>query len=92
MATSTRTKFTVAQGIERGLRYRFKYRVSNVNGWSDFSDTSYIFAYAAPSKPPAPIYVSGTDTSVTLEFMPSRRDNGVRIALYKIFIDQGDDT
>jgi len=82
----------VSQGIERGLKYRFKYHVGNVNGWSEFSDISYIFAYSAPEKPPAPVYVSGTDTSVTLSFLPSRNDHGIRVALYELYIDEGDDT
>jgi hypothetical protein len=87
LVTSTRTSFVVTQGIERGLKYRFKYHVSNVNGWSEFSDISYIFAYSAPEKPAAPVYVSGTDTSVTLSFTPSRNDHGIRVASYELYID-----
>ena len=66
--------------------------MSNVNGWSDFSDVSYVFAYQAPEKPSAPVYVSGTDTSVTLQFYPSRNDHGVRVTSYELYIDEGDDT
>jgi len=42
--------------------------VANINGWSEFSDVSYIFASSAPLTPPAPKYVSATDTTVTLSF------------------------
>lgn len=34
-----------------GRTYRFKYRVKNSIGWSDFSDVTYILAAEAPSKP-----------------------------------------
>jgi hypothetical protein len=90
--TSTRTSYVVSQGIEKGLKYRFKYQVSNVNGWSDFSDISYIFAYSAPERPPAPVYVSGTETTVTFAFQPSRNDYGIRVAAYELHIDEGNDT
>jgi hypothetical protein len=92
LVTNSRTSFVVSSGIERGLTYRFKYQVGNVNGWSEFSDISYIFAYSAPERPPAPPYVSGTDTTVTLAFLPSRNDHGIRVASYELYIDVGDDT
>ena len=60
LVTGSKSTFVVTEGIEMGLQYQFKYKVRNVNGWSDFSDISYIFAYAAPEKPPVPQYVSGT--------------------------------
>jgi hypothetical protein len=63
-----------------------------VNGWSEFSDTSYIYAFAVPEKPPAPVYTEGTDTTVTLKFMPSRNDHGIRVTSYELYIDAGDDT
>lgn len=63
-----------------------------MNGWSEFSDISYIFAFSAPEKPPAPAFVSGSDTSVTLSFQPSRNDFGIRVTHYELYIDQGDDT
>ena len=66
--------------------------MANVNGWSEYSDISYIYAFSAPDKPPSPQYVSGTDTSVTLSFQPSRNDNGIRVSNYELYIDQGDDT
>ena len=28
--------------IQRGLFYRFRYRASNVNGWSDYSPITYL--------------------------------------------------
>jgi hypothetical protein len=48
LITSTRDSFIVTKNIKRGLKYRFKYHVGNVNGWSDYSEVSYIFAFSAP--------------------------------------------
>jgi hypothetical protein len=79
LVTQSKSTFVVTDGIQMGLKYRFKYHVRNVNGWSDYSDEAYIFAYAAPEKPPAPQYVSGTDTTVKLQFQPTRNDNGIRV-------------
>lgn len=89
LLTSSRSSFIVTSGIQVGLQYRFRYHVSNVNGWSDYSDISYIFAFAPPDAPPAPTFISGTDTSVTLNFYPSRNDRGIRVANYELYIDQG---
>jgi hypothetical protein len=65
--------------------------VANVNGWSEESDTAYIYAFAAPQQPPAPTFAAGSDTSATLKFLPSRNDNGVRVSSYELFIDAGND-
>ena len=89
--TSTRDYFVVTEGIQRGLQYRFKYRTENVNGWSEFSDIAYIYAFAVPEKPAAPVYLSGTDDSVTLKLTASRNDNGIRITSYELWI-AGDET
>jgi hypothetical protein len=34
-----------------GLTYRFTYRVSNIKGWSDFSEIKYILSAYRPEKP-----------------------------------------
>ena len=66
--------------------------MQNYNGWSEYSEVSYIYAFAIPEKPRAPTFHSGTDSSVTLEFTPSLNDHGVRISHYELWIDGGDDT
>jgi hypothetical protein len=88
---STTTLYTIRSGIEQGLQYQFKFRVGNVNGFSEFSDVGYMFSFAAPDTPDAPTYESATDTTVTLKFYPSANDNGIRITHYELFIDQGND-
>jgi hypothetical protein len=90
---STRTQYEVNVNDDlKGLQFKFKYRVANINGWSDFSDEGYIFAFSSPERPPAPRFVSADSTSVTLGFLPSRNDFGVRVVGYELYIDQGDDT
>lgn len=63
---TSETSYVVSEGIQRGLTYRFKYRIGNVNGWSVFSDTSYIHSYSTPAVPAAPILISGTETTALL--------------------------
>jgi hypothetical protein len=55
-------ELTITDSIVKGRTYRFMYRVRNQIGWSDFSITTYILAASPPSKPPAPTYVSSTDS------------------------------
>ena len=74
--TSDVTFFVVTNGIIRGRTYRFRYRVSNVNGWSAYSEIGYITAFSIPSTPLAPVFISATGTSVTLELFFSDDDNG----------------
>ena len=57
LITSTRLTFIVSDQIQKGLQYRFRYRVANVNGWSQYSDASFIFAFSSPDAPPEPVYV-----------------------------------
>lgn len=65
---TSETSYVVSDTIVRGLLYRFKYRVGNTNGWSLFSDTSYIHSYAVPAVPAAPVLLSATDTTALLKF------------------------
>jgi len=83
--------FTVTEGITKGTIYRFRYRVKNAVGWSDFSDTAFILAANAPAKPPAPVYLSSTSTGVTLQFSQTLDDGGSAVTAYKLYRDDGDD-
>ena len=35
--------------VVRGRTYRYKYRARNVNGWGEFSSSSYLYASDVPS-------------------------------------------
>ena len=39
----------IHKGIEEGRRYRLKYRVLNTQGWSAFSDKTFVLAASKPS-------------------------------------------
>jgi hypothetical protein len=42
---------TVEVETELARTYRFRYRVSNIKGWSEFSEVTYILAAYVPDKP-----------------------------------------
>lgn len=90
-STSEVFTYIVTEGIERGKIYRFRYRVRNINGWSQFSEIGYITAFSTPSIPPAPQFVSASTTSVTVNLFYSEDDNGSHIKLYELWIDQGNE-
>ena len=77
--------------ITRGLIYRFRYRANNINGWSEYSNISYLFASQAPDAPPRPNFISATDISVTVGLQYSSNDNGIPITGYELWIDAGND-
>ena len=90
-STVDRDYLIVASNITRGHNYRFRYRSKNVNGYSEYSDTAYIYAFSTPGAPPAPTFTSATDTTVTLGLTQSSTDNGIAIAGYELWIDAGND-
>ena len=76
--------------IIKGETYRVRYRARNVNGWSDYSDIAYILAASPPDAPPsAPLYVTSTDTSITLLLTFSISNNGAPITSHKLYMDSG---
>lgn len=63
----------------------------NINGWSEWSPTTYIRAAIVPSPPPAPKLVSATLTTINLEFHRSPDNGGSEITSYELYINDGDD-
>ena len=82
----------IAKNVQKGLTYRLRYRVANVNGYSPYSAVSYIFPVSVPDAPKKPVFVSATQNSVSLRFTESPNDNGVPISDYELWIDAGDNT
>lgn len=68
--TTHLTQLTITD-VERGNYYRFRYRVANVNGFSDWSEVAYLTPTSAPEAPAAPVFTSATSTTVTLTFTES---------------------
>lgn len=76
--------------IQKGISYSFRYRVFNVNGWSDFSDIVIVDAADVPSQPAAITIFEQTSKLITLEFNLGTVDNnGSQITSYKLYSDQG---
>lgn len=66
-ATELATSF-IAKNVSKGLTYRFRCRVKNAVGWSDWSSPdSYIIAATKPSKPATPVLVSASSTQIQLK-------------------------
>ena len=75
--------------IVEGLTYRVRYRAKNVNGWGQYSDITYILAASVPDPPTKPLYISSTDTTITLGLSPSVVNNGAPISSHKLYMDAG---
>jgi hypothetical protein len=45
-------KQRIEEGVVKGRQYRLMHRVRNSQGWSEYSDMTYILAADRPSKPP----------------------------------------
>jgi hypothetical protein len=43
--------FSITENIVKGRDHRFRYRVKNAVGWSEFSEESYVLAAVVPSAP-----------------------------------------
>ena len=88
---STHETSYITSDVVRGRSYRFRYRVRNAAGWSDYSEASYITPSSKPDAPPQPTFSSGSDSQIVLVFGESPDDNGVPIKRYQLEIDAGDD-
>jgi len=83
--------YIVEGNVIKGKLYRFRYRTKNSVGWSLFSDTGFIQAANVPNKPPVPMYVSSTTTSITMNFQQTDDSGGTPVIRYKVYRDAGDD-
>ena len=86
---STHETSYLTSDVVRGNLYRFRYRVRNAAGWSDYSQASYITPSSKPETPPQPTFSTGSDTQIVLLFQESPDDNGVPIDHYQLEIDAG---
>ena len=82
----------VYQGIVRGETYRFRYRALNAYGWGPYSEISYIIAAQTPGKAQAPIFVSATNTSLTVNLNLAVSNGGLPILSYVLEINDGTET
>jgi large repetitive protein len=76
-------------GLVNGRTYRYKYRVRNINGWSDFSPIGYLVAASKPGKPSIPTLVDVNSSIFTIRLLSPSDTGGSKIFRYEIFIDEG---
>lgn len=79
-----------ATGLTKGFSYGFKYACKNENGWSEFSDITYISAADVPAKPDTPTLVSASDSDINLQFYVPEDNGGSPITEYALYINAGD--
>ena len=89
LTDSLSTTYTISTDIQEGQTYRFRYRLKNEIGWSDYSPVTYAKAMAVPDVPPAPEYVSSSDTSITFLINFCSNLNGAIVDYYELYRDQG---
>ena len=81
---------TVEVNTVLGRTYRFRYRVSNILGWSGFSNTTYILAAYVPEKPcEKPQLLSVNASSIIIQLSPCGESNGDLVTNYVIYIQKG---
>jgi hypothetical protein len=76
--------------VKQGERYRARYRLMNIIGWSEWSKIGYLLMATVPPAPPMPTFISATDQSVQIGIALPGKDNGSPIDLLKIYRDTGD--
>jgi large repetitive protein len=76
-------------GVVEGNTYRVRYRAKNVIGWGSYSNVAYILAASPPGPPTKPLYVTSTDSSITLGLSPSVVNNGAEISEHRLYMDEG---
>ena len=89
LTDSLSTTYTISRDIQEGQTYRFRHRLKNEIRWSNYSPVTYAKAMAVPDVPPAPEYVSSSDTSITLLINFCSNLNGVIVDYYELYRDQG---
>lgn len=89
---SLETLATVEQGIEEGGLYRFRWRASNVNGWSGFSPVAYIRAATRPGRPGAPILDEVDADGISVTVQRTQQDHGGSPLHYELWRNQGTGT
>ena len=78
---------TVDVATTIGRTYRFRYRISNILGWSGFSDLTYILSGYVPTKPlEMPSLVSVDQSQITLLFSPCAESNGDLAFQYLVYM------
>ena len=77
----------MVQELEKRKAYRFRYRVINEIGPSEWSPESFLTPAVKPPTPPQPIKVSSSESEIVLSLGRSPDDGGSFIEDYELEID-----
>ena len=76
--------------LVKGKTFAFKTRVANQNGWSEFSDTTYVKVAEVPERPRAPELVQASATEMQLKLFKPEDNGGSDITKLELYINDGD--
>lgn len=82
--------YMVTTGLIKGQIYAFRYRAINAIGAGEWSEAAKLRAAAIPIAPPRPVYLSSTDTTITVGLLETTDNGGSLISSYKLYRDDGD--
>ena len=76
-------------GLEPGVRYRFKVQAEAFNGVGPESDVAMMYACTVPQNLSYPLRGETATDSMTLEWEPPSSDGGCPVTSYALFRDDG---
>lgn len=82
---------STTQGLKRGSLYRARSRARNVNGWSQYSPTTYMLAAETPSRPGQLEFVSASPAHISISVPRVLDHGGSPVTEYELFIDDGNE-
>ena len=78
-----------ATGLQTGGRYRFKVAALNFNGEGDASEEIELFSCLPPTDILPPVYVSSTETTLTLDWSHPMNLYGCPLTQFELWMDDG---
>lgn len=78
-----------ATNLTTGQKYQFYLKASNFNGDSVPSDILQVYSCLQPAIPSAPTRVTGSRTSLTLQWLPPSSNGGCNITGYSLYSNDG---
>jgi hypothetical protein len=73
-------------GLTKAREYGFRYRALNEYGWSDYSPVSYLLMAVEPSKAEKPVFISATQTTLTVQLNRNVQQQGDTILEYELSV------
>ncbi len=88
VTTGILTTYTdTSSSLVKGSTYKYRYRLANANGWSDYSDDLLVTAGSVPGKPAAPSVTTLAATQLTFSMSAPTDEGG--LALTQMDLEMG---